>query len=182
MELVKGAKPRISGKRFYIKSNGLCGKVASSSEYLVTAKFDNGKIKVYTRTNFEKLAEIIKAKPQRRELPKSDVKDFKAKCLKVITHYINTHFKYDDIVINFTGRSKAIVTINGTYCGEMKLDKNGLQIKFKTHIPPPNISEFKIKTDYDIHTYYFTNLSKEGISAIQTAINWLLLCGKERHK
>lgn len=182
MELEKGSKPMITGKRFCNKENGLCGKVIKSSNYLVTAKYDNGKVKVYTRFYFDRLSEITRKKPIRKELPKSDIKDFKKKCLSIVTKYINSHFKYDDIVINFTGRSLADVFINEVKCGKMKVDKNGLTITFKSHIPPPSISQFKIKSDYDLHTYYFTDLSIESISAMQTAINWLLLCGKERRK
>ena len=182
MELVSGSKKRITGKSFIHKETGLCGRVLKSSLYLVTVKFNNKRVKTYTRPEFERVCEIIQVKKPIVVRPKIEVEDFVNKCFVVIKNYINQHFRYDDVVFDYKTMKKMVVYINGAKCGKINLDSMGLKITFKRPLPPPTINEYKIKTNYDEYTYLFTDLSKESISAIKLTINWLLLCGKESQK
>ena len=181
MELVNGAKKRITGKSFELKENGLCGKIIKSNEYIVKVQFNTGKLKIYTRNEFEKVALVINKRPQKHILPATEEKNFKNRCFNIIKNYINTHYKRDNILFDKVSRQTIVVYFEGKRCGEMRIDQKRLIIKFKRPLSPPNISKYKTYVDwFGRDNYIFTDLSEETISAIKLTVNWLLLCGKEK--
>lgn len=178
----KNIYKRITKKKFFMPEVEMGGTILKSDDYMVTLKFDNNKVKLMTRFEFNKRCRIIENKKRDIEEELSFINEtyFKEKMDRYIRSYLKRNFKNDEITLTHISGKKIKVNINGNYCGKLKVSEKGVLVNFEFYIPPPEISQYLYSKDGNSYIYIFTDTRNKTKRALGVAINWLLLSGKEK--